>query len=257
MANPFGSSDESLSKNTGHTNQANLVYAMIPRGANKWREVINGADVTPTASGNYDSDGYWRSSNTTGNFAEYVIASPLNSGDPRTVITSVRYNSGGGGSGTNQHAGLWNDTGYTASSGLYFFRLQHYSREYQGRIFDSVGSNAAGLVASNYNPGADTSGIFLRGNDATPLYEAYHRVTGSNTAMGSSTTTTISTSDAILNRVGVRVTNKWAVQFVFVYNTVLSDTDVNAIIDDPGSVITYTSAGGVPKSTRLTLLGVG
>jgi len=247
MANPFGSADEVLSKNTGHTNQANLVFAMIPRGVNKWREVINGADVTPTASGNYDADGYWRSSNSTANFAEYVIGSPLNTGTARTLIMSVRYNSAGGGAGTNQHVGLWNNTGYTASSGLFLIRVQHYSREYQGRVYDSVGSNASELVASNYNPGNDTSGVVLRGNDATPAYDAYHRVSTTNTSMGSSTVNTILTNDAILNRVGCRITDKWAVQYVFVYDAVLNDTDVNAIIDNPGGVISQAGSGGKPS----------
>jgi hypothetical protein len=245
MANPFGGSDEALSVVPGHTNAANLVYAMVPRTANKWREVVNAADVTPTASGNYDADGFWRSANTTFNVAAYTIGSPLNTGTARTMICAVRYNSGGGGSGGNPHAGCWNAVNF-ATAGRFYLRMDIYAQQYQGHIMDDVGSSAVGLTSAQYNPGNTTSSIVIRGNSATPAQSAYHRVGSTNTSMGTETSSAIKQNDAYLDRVGCRTTNKWAVQFVFVYNAVLSDADVNAIMDNPAGVIAGASSAVHP-----------
>jgi hypothetical protein len=244
MANPFGSADEALSKNTGHANQANLVYAMIPRSVNKWREVINGADITPDASGNYDADGYWRSSNTTANFAQYTIGSPLDTGDPRTIVVGIRHNGAGGGSSTQPHAGVWNNANFT-SQGRFWVRFQHYSREYQTQLIDGSGNAISALTTSQYNPGADDSAVYLRASSASTLQEAKYRVSGANTSMGSATSGVPLDNDAYLDRVGVRLTNKWAVQYLFVYNALLSEADINAIIDDPGSVISQGGAANL------------
>jgi hypothetical protein len=257
MANPFGSADETLSKNGGHVNQANLIFALIPRAANKMVEVINAATVTPSASGSYDVDGYWRSANTALSTADYTIASARSAGQDQTLIALVRYNSGGGGSTPSaQVLGMFNDaTGGGGGPSRYFCRQDVYSRSLEPFIRDGS-SNAAGLTATD--PGADTSGIGIKGGDSVPAYSALIRHSGTTTvAAGSSTNANVSASDATLNRLVIRTTNKWACQAVFVYDAILSDAHIEAIIDDPGAVISYAAAGGVPKTTRLTMLGIG
>jgi hypothetical protein len=255
MANPFGGSDEPLSKNTGHTNQANLIFALVPRSTTKVREVINGVDVTPAGgSGNYDADGYLRSTSGTLLTADYTIASPRSAGQATTTIVGLRYNSGGTGSGSAMIVGMVNSADYgTTGVSRHLIRPYVYSRVLYPFVRDAAGIDA---TMSNADPGADTCGAWVKGSDAVPSYSSSARASGvGNTSLGSSTNPNLSTTDASLDRLSIRVTSKWACQFVFVYDTVLSDADIEAIIDNPAGVLNVGTVGATGTSTA-TLPGV-
>jgi hypothetical protein len=232
MANPFGSADETLTKNTGHTNQANLIFAMIPRAANKWREVVTAVDVTPGSSGSYDADGYWRASGTS--FVDVLLTIAKSAGNAFTVIASSRYNSGGGGGGNACRFGMLD----VAGNSRFCIRHDVYSRQASGQIRDGSGTST-GVESSYYDPGVDTFSFAAKNNGSTAQAGLY-RVSGTTTAAGTGNTA-MSTSDNALTRLGAQTTNKWACQYVFVYDASLSDADIEAIIDSPGGVI---SQGG-------------
>jgi hypothetical protein len=239
MANPFGGSDQGLSKNTGHANQANLLFAMIPRSTTKWREVVNGADVT-VGAGNYDADGYWRAGSSTRVDVGYTIGSPPTPAATLTVIAGLKYNSAGDVSVSYGHAsGLYNSA---ETFSRFHVQSDRYGQESRGQIMNEVGAGT-GLAGSWYNPGNDVFGFAIKrsGGNVNGLY----RVGSTTTAAGSDTgvPTTSEWANATLNRVGVRAGTKWQHQYVFVYNAALSDADINAIIDDPGAVITQAASG--------------
>jgi hypothetical protein len=242
MANPFGGSDQALSKNTGHANQANLLFAMIPRSTTKWREVVNAADVT-VGAGNYDADGYWRAGSSTRVDVGYTIGSPLAPAATLTVIAGIKYNAAGDVSVSYGHvAGLWDDSNLFTR---FHIQCDRYNRDARGHISDNGGVSTA-LTSSWYNPGNDVSAFAVKrsGGNVNALY----RVGSTTTQAGSDTgvSTVDAWDDLDLDRVGVRAGTKWAHQYVFVYNAALSDADIAAIIDDPGAVISQ--AGGGPNA---------
>jgi hypothetical protein len=239
MANPFGGSDQALSKNTGHAKQENLLFAMVPRSTTKWREVINAADVT-VGAGNYDADGYWRAGSSTRVDVGYTIGSPLAPNATLTVIAGLKYNSAGDVSVSYGHAsGLYNDA---ETFSRFHVQCDRYGRDSRGQIMTSSGAGT-NLSAAWFNPGADVFAFAVKrsGGSVNGLY----RVGSTTTAAGSDTgvQTTNPWDVTSLNRVGVRAGTKWQHQYVFVYNAALSDSDINAIIDDPGAVITQTASG--------------
>ena len=237
MANPFGGSDQALSKNTGHTNQANLVYAMIPRSTTKWREVINGSDVT-VAAGTYDADGYWYAGSSTRVDVGYTLGAELAPTATFTVITAALYRSGGDVSESTGHiAGLWDASD---SLPLFCVQMDRYARQARGRARD-VGGSTSGVDGSWYNPGSDTF-AFAHKQTSASTSSALYRVASTTTAAGTGSAAGMNTT-AALDRIGVRAGTKYAHQYVFVYNAVLSDADINAIIDDPGAVITQAASG--------------
>lgn len=237
MANPFGGSDESLSKNTGHANQANLVYAWIPRSSTKIVEVINAQTINP-AGGNYDADGYWRFNSTTRTENAFAVSGE-SAGDARTVIVGARYNSAGDVNiSIGEFAGLFKSGEATVNR--FLIRLYRYARNVNAFVVDNGGGSAAGLNGSLPDPGDDTFGAAVKHN-GTNAQSCLYRVGSTTTQIGSDTFTGLSDSDNGLNRVGVWSGTKYAYQYIFVYNAALSDADINAIIDNPGGVI---STGG-------------
>jgi hypothetical protein len=244
MANPFGGSDEALTKNTGHTNQANLLFAMIPRSTTKWREVVNGADVT-VGAGNYDADGYWRNGSTALATVEYAMGTARAPQDAVTVIVGIKYRSAGGSTG-GIRAGLSNDAETFSRQCLIF---DEYNRQFMGSIRPFSGSSS-NLEAAWNAPSADVFGAAVKRNGSN-AGNALYRVSTTTTQAGSDSLGSAGDfATASLNRVGVRVTDKYEFQYVLVYNVALSDADIAAIIDNPGAVISQVSAGH-PTPKRL------
>lgn len=240
MANPFGGSDEPLTKNTGHANQANLIFAWIPRTTTKIVEVVNAATITP-AGGTYDSDGFWLFNSTTRTDQAFTIASPLSPGNAFTIITAAKFNGGG-----DVNVALGETVGLFANGNTqprFYVRLDRYSRAVNAFIRDAAGADANGLNASLPDPGADTFSAFVTGT--VGAQSCAYRLGGSTTSIGTDTEGGISTSDASLDRIGVQCGTKWFHQYVFVYNAVLSAGDRNAIMDNPGAVISQ-AGGGKP-----------
>jgi len=255
MANPFGAADEALSKNTGHTNQANLLYAFIPRSTTKIVEVINALTINP-AGGNYDADGFWRFNSTTRTENAFTITA-RGAGDITTVIVGVRYNAGGDVNiGIGEFAGFFQSG--DATNNRFFGRFYRYARNANAFIKDAGGSDASGLNTTLPDPGADTFALAVKHNGSN-AQSAFSRHTATSTSIGTDSTTALS-SDGGLNRFGVWSGTKYAYQYIFAYNAYLSDADIEAIMDNPGSVIDVTGGGGgggVPKTNRIALLGVG
>jgi hypothetical protein len=249
MANPFGGSDQALSKNTGHANQANLLFAMVPRSTTKWREVINAADVT-VGAGNYDADGYWRAGSSTRVDVGYTLGSPLAPNATLTIIAGVKYNSAGDVSVSYGHvAGLFDaDNTFTR----FHVQLDRYNRDARGQIMQNTGAGT-NLAASWHSPGNDVFAFAVKrsGGTVNGLYRVGSTTTAAGSDTGVPTDSTWASTD--LDRVGVRAGTKWQHQYVFVYNVALSDAEIDAIIDDPGAVLTQTSS----FMPRRTLLGVG
>jgi len=246
MANPFGSADEALSKNTGHANQANLVYAFIPRSTTKWREVITGTDIT-VGAGTYDADGYWYPSGTS--FVDVFMTIARSAGNLATVVCGSKYRSAGGGGGNSARFGMMD----VAGNSRFAIRHEIYSRNVMGQIRDSSGTST-GLEASYTDPGADVFGAAVKQNGTTQ--NALTRWGGTTTALPSGSSTGLSTTDNALIRAGVQTTNKWACQYVFVYDTNLSDANINSIIDTPSGVINVGGAGlNLAQSGAIAIAG--
>lgn len=250
MANPFGSADEALTKNNGHTNAANLIFAWIPRSTTKIVEVVNAATINP-AGGNYDADGYWRFNSTTRTEFAFTISPGKSPGNAFTVITSNRYNSGGDVSVALGHVAGMFATGSTTPR--FFLRMDRYARSVNAFIRDNAGNDCNGLNSSLPDPGNDTFGAAVKGTSGSQ--KAIYRVSGASTTIGTDTSALISTSDASLDRIGVLAGTKYAHQYVFVYNAALSDADINAIIDNPGGVINVASGGFFSRAYYDMIIG--
>jgi hypothetical protein len=236
MANPFGGSDQALSKNAGHANQASLLFAMIPRSTTKWREVVNGADVT-VGAGTYDADGYWYAGSSARVDVGYTIGAALAPTSAFTVICGNTYRSGGDVNTADGHiVGMWDND---ASFARFHIQFDRYARQGRGRVSD-INGTGDGLNGSWHNPGADVFGFAMKSSGSAS--SALYRVGSTTTAAGTGNPGGLDTS-IILDRVGVRAGTKFSHQYVFVYNAALSDADINAIIDDPGAVITQAASG--------------
>jgi hypothetical protein len=243
MANPFGGSDEALSKNTGHTNQANLIYAVVPRTTSKIHEVITNTDFSGVATGTYDADGYWTPNSTTvGTYSKAISARAINA-DWTIIVGCKRVPAAGNGS-SHSFVGL----GQTATSaaayggdGIFIARLNSEFEAIQGSQFDG---GSAGINQEIY-PVSDVDGpygIALAGRNSTAEQKGWIRTPGGSTLHTFTPATTSLNGSINLNYLLFHTQNRWPLQYLFVYDSYLSDTDINAIIDSPGSVLS--AAGG-------------
>lgn len=254
MANLFGSADETLSKNTGHTNQANLIYAVIPRSTTKFVEVINGWTQTVT-EGTYDADGFWYPGTTlTG--PTWTLSSTFPVGNSHTVI-SLWYRDTGAGNGSNGiQAGMYNVGGGVAYS-EHFMALDGTS----GLAKAQDNSYNAGPTSARDASGKTHIGMAHSHDSTIPAQVGFLRSwasnvwpnSGSNDNETSGSSTFGTTGNNLLDRLEMRTASKWRFRCMFIYNAALSTTDINAILDDPGAVLTY-SPSFIP---RRSLLGVG
>jgi hypothetical protein len=236
MANPFGSNDEALSKNTNHANQANLLYAVIPRSSSKVVEVVNSGSITGL-TGAYNSDGYWHPNTTTRTDVVFTIAAPWPVGNNHTVITGW-YRDMGAGSPT-----------FAGTSGVYRDAQAAYSISTINTdgisITVGVRDNAyqLGPTGNMDNQGNTVFAVAHKNSTSGPVQSGYRRIGSTNTTFTSTALTMgTGTSDQV-NRVGVKTASRFPFQYLFIYNTALSDADINSIIDSPGSVLSYSSSG--------------
>lgn len=253
MANPFGGSDEALSKNSGHTNQANLIYAVVPRTATKFREVIVGNDIT-VSSGTYDSDGYYIAPSTT--LAEYwhTIAS-RNINQPWTVILGIRRTATGADNGTVSDHMFFGLRKSTANVFPWNPQITIRANKTYAAIAGQMLDHTSAPALSNepyplYNvttvygvavkgDGTNQSGfVRIAGTDRHFFPATYS--TATDTGYATVALSTASASD--LDRIYLGLASQWPFQYLFVYDAALSVANIRSIIDSPGDVLSM--AGG-------------
>jgi hypothetical protein len=241
MANPFGGSDETLSKNTGHTNQENLIYAVVPRTTSKIVEVIGGTNLSGVATGTYDSDGFWTPNSTTvGAYSKAISARAINQ-DWTIILGCKGVNDDVSIGSTHSYVGLCEvDTVPTATDAYCILKLDNQFRAISAVQWDTAaaGVNQQIYPVSNNGP----YGIVLAGRNSPAAQKAWIRSAGSNIHTYTPTTTSLSGSRN-MNYLLFHTQNRWPLQYLFVYDAYLSDADINAIIDDPGAVISSASGG--------------
>lgn len=251
MANPFGSTDQTLSKNTGHTNQANLVRALIPRSASKWVEVISGSLPTVPASGTYDSNGYFFGANGTRQLMTYTLPSSLNPSSTWTIIIGATYNSGGSlGTGSGVLHGLRDSVGGVA---FFSLKLERYSRGVTCLHTDSNGVNSD-INNASANPGNDVFSASIS-NQAGNQKGFYKASGGSLTSIGTGTSTL--GGSAVCDVFDLWYASLYGVQYAFLYDSYLSDANIESIMDDPGAVISYAASGSAALSGSAATGGHG
>lgn len=245
MANPFGSADETLSKNSGHTNAANLVRACIPRSSSKWVEVIGDVPKTSLANGAYDADGYFYGTGTTREEVSWTISPVLNAGGNATLIVGLIHIAT---TGTQTNGMGFVDIDNSTGAQLRFI-FDPYSRRIAAAHVDA-NSGTTGINNAYLDPGAVAFGAAIRTTAGDQ--RAFIRIDGSDTNIGTSTNSPTGAANCEYLQINYR--NNWKIQYMFVYDTNLSDTDIRSIIDNPGAVLTYTAAS---SSKRIMTLGVG
>jgi hypothetical protein len=246
MANPFGSADQTLSKNTGHTNQANLIRAMVPRSSSKWVEVISATAITDLTNGTYDADGYFGGDSTRRD-AQYQLPVNLSPVGGYTIIAGLLYNSGGSADG-DLYFGLRDSVGLTANC---LIRCDIYNRRFNAYIYDS-NSNSSSIVDLYCSPGGDAFGAAIQASSTAQ--KSYARIGSTNYPTTPNSGTSSLGGSAVCNLFGLNYASIYKCQYLFLYDTMLSETDINDIIADPGAVLTQ-SGGGSTK--RIMTLGVG
>jgi hypothetical protein len=252
VANPF--SGTITGKNTGHTNQANLVYAMIPRSTTVIKEIITDTNATLSgaAVGSYDADGYIFGSTAASNSTAVLTGLSLNVQNAITIIAGIYY------TGTNGDGvptiGM-DDAG--ASTRYIRFRQDGYQRRgyaetSEGSLifqsgYTSYGNNHIGL-ASRTTAGAQAA-KYIDGTTSPPSGTLTTYTTGTDTKTFGS---------GGLDRIVFQFTATWGLQYLLVYNASLSDADIETIIENPGNVLSYEAgSSGIPKSTKFFLMGIG
>jgi hypothetical protein len=236
MANPFGGSGETLSKNTGHTNQANLLYAVVPRSTSVIKEVLN--DITLTLGGqpvgSYDADGYFIGSSTAMTSAEANVSGGFDLNSSFTMIAGFKNT--GNSNNAELQVGIYN-----VSGGLGYYKAVFFGSPWENNVTVKL-NDGAGHVWENGNTGVRTnaytgvaaksatgaqSGGYVNATTTPP--------TGTYTAL--STTGAVTFSSLTMNRLVVQVTSTHSFQYLFIYNTTLSDAHIEAIIENPGAVL--------------------
>jgi hypothetical protein len=242
MANPF--SGTITGKNTGHTNQANLLYAVIPRSTSSIVEVINSytMSLAGAAVGSYDSDGYLIGGDagaTTYIYKTGVAAFDFTSSF--TIIAGIKYL--GGGSGGDTYGGI-----YHASDGSKRILLHPDVFAQRGRPDVTDGSlqfltaysdfaSAHTGMALKSTAGAQSSG-YITGASSPP--------SGTYTSIGTDNETFNFTAD--MTQLTFATTAAWGWQYLFVYNDDLSDADIEAIIENPGGVLSFSGGSTKPAA---------
>lgn len=257
MANPFGGSNETLTKNASHANQANLIYAFVPRSSSVVAEAINATTDTPTNVGSYDADGYLigSSSVSVGTITRAVSGCNLNSA--LTLIVGFKRVTSG--SSLNciygVYTGIVEQSIYAAANG----QFAPTTNDDTGGQWYSYQTPANAFIgcATTSRPTAQRGRWRTNTASQTTGWAAGQAVTVGNYNYGASA---MGTFRAQWN-------TDWGFQYAFIYadngqgsNTgALSTADIDAIIADPGAVLTQGAApaSGVPKTNRFSLLGVG
>ena len=250
MANPFGGGDQTLSKNANHTNQANLVFAVIPRSASKVVEVINSLSNTGL-TGAYDSDGYWHPNTTSRTTVEFDCGAGYTVTSSKTVISGWYYDSGTSSPDFASSAGIRNSVAGTP------WCIVNIPTDGSTCISQSRDNNfLAGPTTPTTSVTSHTAFAFATAqNSSGPAQKGWKRVGGSNTTFTPTAVTFSTGVNDTFNKVGFRNSSRFRFGYLFVYNAALSDADINAIIDAPGSVLSYDA--GSTFIPRRTLLGVG
>lgn len=233
MANPFGSNDETLTVNGQYSNAVNLIYAVIPRSATKFVEVVNGSVLQTT--GVYDSDGYWYTGDNVRKSIEFDNTAGLRCGNTHTIITGWYRDSTAGTQDFEGRGGLRN----TASSAGSFANMTVDGVTVQSRAVDnSFNTGPLGSITTTSNT---VLAMVHKHNSAGPEQRGWRRVGGSNTNLTTTTATLTTTTADLFNKVGCRTASKWRFQYLFVYNAYLEDSVINDIMDTPANVITVGS----------------
>lgn len=238
MANPFGGSDEALALNTGHGSYGSLVLCIVPRTTTKFREVVNSADVTTGETGTYDADGFWFGASSTRVASIYTIPTPFAAGSAHTVIYGLKRT---GSSVTDAaYVGLYKDGGTTVRSLSSLGNSSPPDQIYpqiRDADFDS-GLSSFSTVTSSTNAFGGT-----HAHNGSNAQKFFTRFSSTNDATQSTSATTLDTdSSANLDRAGVYATSRWGFQYLFVYSAYLDDSVIEAIIDDPTTVVSAASS---------------
>jgi len=241
MANPFGSNDEALSKNTNHANQANLIHAVIPRSAEKFVEVISASSITGL-TGVYDADGFWHPNTTTRTDVQFTISTPWPVGNNHTVIAGWYRNTGAGAPTSAPNAGAlkFGGTPLTIST------LTSDGTQLSAFARDNSSQQGPGSYVSMSANGAFA--VCHKNNTTGPVQSGYRRVGSTNTPLTDTALTLGTTSSHNVDRVGIKTASRYPFLYLFIYDAALSDEDINAIIVTPGDVLSYTAGGGKPAN---------
>jgi hypothetical protein len=254
MANPFGGNDEALSANTGHAKYSNLKYALVPRSVSKWRDVLSSADLTPDVNGgSYDADGYFfgPSSTTNSTITKSISSSYLTSGGAKTIIVGFNYLGTPGGAAMNFY-GL-----YSSSQGhvINFIEFDTFDDRVRRRCVDYNFNDANSAFLGSVSTGS----FAVVQKTVDGAQKNYLRRSTTNTGVGTDGTVSLGTgANDNLDRLRVVTYSRIGVQYIFVYDATLTDGECDGIIDSPGGVISYSGGGGgIPKSTKFFLMGIG
>lgn len=246
MANPFGGSDQTLSKNGSHPQQGSLVGAMIPRSASKIVEVISSTTITPT-TGTYNADGYFFGASGTNEAQTAVMSPSLQSAGSVTVIVGLLYNSGGASSGLGQGFGL-TSSGSVAEVRLYGDR---YSRRVNVSHYDP-NSIAPTMGNAFVSPSGDTFAAAYA--TSAGAQKGFIRIGTTTTNTSPATSSDTLTGGADLNTFRITLATQYGFQYVFIYNAFLTTPQIEAIMDDPGSVLSQSGGGGGGGPLKLAVL---
>jgi hypothetical protein len=246
MANPF--SGTITGKNTGHTNQANLLYALIPRSTSSVIEVINSgtASLSGNAFGSYDADGYLIGGSTSSVSTAIYTVPTFDITSSFTIIAGFKYL--GSGAGGAIRAGITH-----ASNPAIKLEITPDYANRRGRPdfsdggaqflpgYTTFGADHVGIAAKS-TPGAQSSG-YVEGSSSPP--------SGTYTSIGTDTDT-FSTVASDLTLLFFQGVSSWGWQYVFVYNDDLSDANIESIIEDPGSVLSFGGASEALSGSAAT-----
>lgn len=251
MANPFGGTI--TGKNNSHGSAAALKYVFIPRSTTVVKEIIT--DVTATISGPgsisaYDSEGYLAPANTSKVFIEADVTA-LSHATSKTLIVGYKH---------------------TAQSGIAdcIFNIRNTSASYVNIAVqvDAYMSRCAGIVSDGSNDWAGTWGNDYADSDVYVAIAVRNQAGTQTTRFRASTslnsdggitatsndgtlsgTVTTNNNNGQLNRLNVDFLSDTRWQYLMVYEEYLSNGQVDAILADPGDVLSY-EAGPLPKMGR-------
>lgn len=246
MPNPFGGTISG--KNTSHTNQNNLVYALIPRSTSNVREIVGdtAATLSGASMGSYDADGYlFGSSATSASYASVTVGGLGNSA-AQTVIMGMKWV----GAGNSGIVG-----GYLSRSAEPYVLSGIYPDEYANRtrmrITDGTRDFNNGYLAlsSAYSAAAVTSTAGAQKarylNDSA--LNGNGGIAGTIQSHGSDGTFTMTGGN--MDSLTIQVASAWGIQYLLIYNAVLSDGDIQAIMANPGAVVNQTGTN-LPHQLR-------
>jgi hypothetical protein len=248
VANPF--SGTITGKNTGHANQANLVYAVIPRSSSVIKEIIS--DTTTTISGaagySYNANGYWigGSASSLSVGSDLAVTGFANSA-AHTVIAGFAW-MGGSPTSSDALAGMYRNAETYVQS--YAAMMDGFAKRLRQRMTDGtrdwimswITPTNSFFASALISSGTAQSGYYYDGT--APEF------TGTSTAFSDTGGTM---AGGTMDRLYLAVNSSWGVQYLFVYNTNLSQADVEAIMKNPGAVVNQTGT----FQPRRMMLGVG